>query len=213
MNCVAGIGMEAPYSSGGGRGAALLARSRSGLRQLDAIDHLEKRACARLDDIGAHTGAPVAAMIVLHVHPRLALGILALGDGVHLELTQRDRDAGRGLDRLERGIDWPIAAGGALCTAARAMPPLRVSVVSSSSCQGPAALPSARSTSASMSPSKSSFFLSASALNSSNTRLNSASSSSKPSAFTRSRNAWRPLCLPNTRWLRDNPTSSGRRIS
>src|SRR5262245_66589839 len=89
MNCVAGIGMETPYSSGGGRSGALLARSRSGLRQLDAIDHLEKRAGARLDDIGAHTGAPVAAMIVLYVHPRLALGILALGDGMHLELTQQ----------------------------------------------------------------------------------------------------------------------------
>ena len=68
--------------------------------------------------------------------------------------------------------------------------------------QGPAAEPSARSTSASMSPSNSSFFLSASALNSSNTRLSSASSSSNPSACTRSRKAWRPLCLPSTRWLR-----------
>src|SRR6516164_11287542 len=108
MNCVAGMGMEAPYSSGGRRGAALLARTRSGLRQLDAIDHLEERARARLDDIGAHAGTPVSPAIVLHVHPRLALGVLALGHGLHLELAQRDRDARGGLDRLECGIDRAI---------------------------------------------------------------------------------------------------------
>src|SRR6516225_10571710 len=121
MNCVAGMGMEAPYSSGGRRGAALLARARSGLRQLDAIDHLEKRARARLDDIGAHAGAPVAFAIVLHVDPRLALGVLTFGNGLHLELAQRDRDAGRGLDRLEGSIDRSITAGAALGPAAIAV--------------------------------------------------------------------------------------------
>src|SRR6516164_7968126 len=114
MNCVAGMGMEAPYSSGRRRGAALLARSRPGLRQLDAIDHLEKRARARLDDIGAYAGAPVAAPIVLHVHARLALGVLALGNRLHLELAQRDRDAGGRLNRLEGGIHRAIAVRGAL---------------------------------------------------------------------------------------------------
>src|SRR5262249_13664537 len=106
-------GMETPYSSGGACRGPLIAAPRSGLRQLDAIDHLEKRARARLDDVGAHAGAPVAAAIVLHVHARLALRILALGDRVHLELAQRDTDAGGGLDGLEGRIDRAIAVRGA----------------------------------------------------------------------------------------------------
>src|ERR1700730_18622379 len=72
-------------------------------------------------------------------------------------------------------------------TSARAGLLLRASVASSMRVQGPLAEPSARSTSASMSPSNNSFFLSASALNSSNTRLNSSSSSSNPSALHRER--------------------------
>src|SRR5690349_11468629 len=109
MNCVAGMGMETPYSSGGACRRPLIAGAGSGLRQLDAIDHLEKRARARLDDVGAHAGAPVAAAIVLHVHACLALRVFALGHRLHLEFAQRNGDAGGRLDGLESGIDRAIA--------------------------------------------------------------------------------------------------------
>src|SRR4029077_2186662 len=126
MNCVAGMGMETPYSSRGGCRGALIARTRSGLRQLDAIDHLEKCARARLDDIGAHAGTPIAPAIVLHVYPRLALGVLALGHRLYLEFAQRDGDAGGGLDGLESRIDRAIACGRAGGSTAIAVPQLHV---------------------------------------------------------------------------------------
>src|SRR5882757_6524997 len=45
------------------------------LGELDAIDHFEEGLGARLDDVGAHARAAVAALVVIHVHNRLALGI------------------------------------------------------------------------------------------------------------------------------------------
>ena len=60
---------------------------------------------ARLDDVGTDARAPVGALIVLHVHHRFALRVLAFGYAVHLELAQHDVHAGRALDRLEGRID------------------------------------------------------------------------------------------------------------
>src|SRR6185437_6284089 len=75
---------------------------------LDAVDDLEERPRARLDDVGAHARPAVGALIVLNVDDRLALRILALRDAADLELPQHDADARGGLDRLESRIDRTI---------------------------------------------------------------------------------------------------------
>ena len=69
---------------------------------------------AGLDDIGADARAPVSLVIVLHVHARLALRVLALGHRVHLELAQHHGDAGGRLDGLEGGIHRSVPARAAL---------------------------------------------------------------------------------------------------
>src|SRR5262245_41362604 len=122
MNCVAGMGMEAPEKtfslrlplhsrlSDAGRAGALVARPAGGLvRKLDTIDHFEEGLRARLDDIRADTRAPVCTLIVLDVHDGLALGILALGDATHLELAKGDVDPGGRFDGLERRVDGSVA--------------------------------------------------------------------------------------------------------
>src|SRR5688572_26546584 len=124
MNCVAGMGMEAPELraaalhsclSNACRTGTLVARPAGGLvRKLDTIDHFEKGLRARLDDVRADARAPVCALIVLDVDDGLALGILALGDASHFELAQGHIDAGGRLDGLERGIDGPVARDSAL---------------------------------------------------------------------------------------------------
>src|SRR3954447_18041644 len=67
------------------RARALISRAAAGLGQLDTIDHLEKRLCAGLDDVGAHARAAVAALIVFDVDDCFALRILTLGHAAQLE--------------------------------------------------------------------------------------------------------------------------------
>src|SRR5882672_67826 len=79
--------------------------------ELDAVDDFEEGAHRRFDNIGADAGTPISAVIVLYVHDRLALRILALGHASQFEFPEADLDAGGGLDCLERSVDRPIAVG------------------------------------------------------------------------------------------------------
>src|SRR5262245_16075484 len=79
--------------------------------RFDPVDHFEESARTRFDNVRADARASIRAPIVLHVHDRLALGVLTLRNAVHLELAQFHREAGRALDGLEARIDRTIAAG------------------------------------------------------------------------------------------------------
>ncbi len=80
------------------------------LRLLDAVDDLEQRLAAGLDDVGRDARAAVAASIVVHIDDGLALRIFPDRHRVHLELAHLDGHPGGLLDRLVGGIHRPIAA-------------------------------------------------------------------------------------------------------
>src|SRR6185437_17079804 len=69
---------------------SLVARARSRLRELDAVQNLEECLGAGFHDVRTDARAPVGPLIVLHVHDRLALRVLALGHAAHLEFAQHD---------------------------------------------------------------------------------------------------------------------------
>src|SRR6185312_6157950 len=91
------------------------------LGELDAVHDLEERLRARLDDVRADARPAVGSLVVLDVHDRLALRVLAAGHAAQLEFAEQHRDAGGRLDGLERRIDRSIAAGAALDEAAIGM--------------------------------------------------------------------------------------------
>ena len=93
-------------------GASRLSGARAALlRLLDAVDDFEQGLAAGLNDVGGHARAAIAAIIVVDVDHRLTLGVLADGNGVHLELAQLHGQAGGLLDRLVGRIDRPVAGG------------------------------------------------------------------------------------------------------
>ena len=83
------------------------------LARQGAIDHMQKRQGAGLDDVGADGAAPDSASFMLRLDVRFALGVLAYRDAAHLELFELDiLHAGDALDGLEDGVDRPIAHAG-----------------------------------------------------------------------------------------------------
>ena len=68
------------------------AQRRCRRRQLDAIDHLEEGAHAGFDDVGGDAGAAVSCRLVaVDGDDRLALRVVALADAADLELAQTAR--------------------------------------------------------------------------------------------------------------------------
>jgi phosphatidylglycerol:prolipoprotein diacylglycerol transferase len=80
--------------------------------QEGAVDDLQKRLSAGLNDVRRDRPAAQDAAIVLGLDLRLALGVLVGGDAVDAVIAQLDIDAGDTLDGLEDGVDRAVAGAG-----------------------------------------------------------------------------------------------------
>ena len=110
-----------PRGAGCGRQDALAERP----PQRDAIDDLQERQGAGLDDVGADGAAAQAPAVVLGLDVRLALGVLADRDAADAVIAQLHLDAGDALDRLEDGVDRAVADGGVAVDRAVLVPQAR----------------------------------------------------------------------------------------
>src|SRR5690606_28999577 len=77
---------------------------------LDAIDHFQVRTGGRFDDVRADARTAIAAPVVLHREQRFSLRILSDRNTVNFELADLYGGSGRGIDRLDYGIDGPFGA-------------------------------------------------------------------------------------------------------